>query len=156
MLVKRDKITRRNMTSRWFVFMCLFGLSSTGCSQGGLPNMIPIEGKVIYNGEPLKFGYVAYVPVDKVNGRTAKGVIQPDGTFRMTTLKMNDGVQIGDYTIAVVAQPLSGTGLNPDGTRLAPGALVTPVKYAHDLQSGLTDNVDADHSGYKELILTDE
>ncbi len=157
MLVMHNKIYRRSVTSRWIVLMCLFSMASTGCDSGGLPNMVPIEGKVIYNGEPLKFGYVSYVPTDEANGRTAKGPIKPDGTFTMTTLKMHDGVRIGEYRIAVVAlQPASGAGPNPDGSRRPPGALVTPEKYAYDLRSGLTDNVDADHSGYKELILTDE
>ncbi len=137
--------------------MCLFFVASIGCDPGGLPNMVPIEGKVIYNGQPLKFGYVAYVPVDKANGRTAHGVIHPDGTFSMTTLKMGDGVGIGEYRISVVAQqPPTGEGPDPDGSRPAPGALVTPEKYAYDLRSGLTDKVDANHPGYKELVLTDE
>ncbi len=127
-----------------------------GCNDRGLPNMVPIRGKVLYNGRPVEHGIVKYVPVSEGNGRVALGTIQPDGTFIMTTLKKGDGVQKGEYRIAVIApQPFSDRGGQAGQETKGVDEVVLPVKFGMEQQSGLTDKVGADHSGYKELILTD-
>ena len=68
--------------------------SCFGCGRGGL-GTIPIRGKVVYNGEPLGHGEVLYNPVD-VSQRRARGKIQSDGTFKLTTLEKDDGALPGE------------------------------------------------------------
>ena len=133
-----------------------------GCSQSGLPGTVPIRGAVTYQGKPLKFGEVLYNPVDK-SGRRARGVIQPDGSFRLTTLEKNDGALPGEYRITILAlAPHPG---EPGRTEESEGraafaqrierGYVIPERYIDPEESGLSDVVDDQHSGYKELILED-
>jgi hypothetical protein len=151
----------RSLTVIWFsVLLTLWG--TYGCQRGGLPGTIPVRGKVIYAGRPLTEGEVLYNPVDD-SGRRARGVIQSDGTFRLTTLQNGDGALPGEYRITVVAYaPHPG---EPGRTEAAetPGRVVPTIKrgfliperYTDPETSGLRDVVDKQHSGYKELILED-
>ncbi len=53
---------------------------------------------------------------------SARGTIQADGTFRLTTNKPDDGALAGEYKVLIVEvgrKPLGG----PDATALAPGVM---------------------------------
>ena len=65
-----------------------------GCNRG--PKMTPVTGKVIYNGRPLEFGVVMFQPP---SGQPAQGEIQPDGTFILSTYRLNDGVVLGKHKV---------------------------------------------------------
>ena len=103
-----------------------------------------------------------YNPID-ASGRRARGVIQSDGTFRLTTIETGDGALTGEYRITVVAYaPHPG-----EPGRTEPAETVTrvpatikrgfliPERYTNPETSGLRDTVNKQHSGYKELILED-
>src|SRR6476469_2683029 len=60
-----------------------------GCNRG--PKMTSVTGKVIYNGHPLEFGVVMFQPP---SGQPAQGQIQPDGTFTLSTYRLNDGAVV--------------------------------------------------------------
>lgn len=133
-----------------------------GCSQTGLPGTIPIRGQVLYKGQPLREGDVLYNPVDKA-GRRARGAIQPDGSFRLTTLEKHDGALPGEYRITVVAYaPHPGEPGRTEATegksrvpQVIKRGFLIPERYVDPETSGLTDVVDKKHSGYKELVLED-
>ena len=146
--------------ARDILFAFVF-LVAAGCGSKGLEGIIPIRGDVTHKGKPLRSGEVRYLPVDP-EGRVARGLIQSDGSFRLTTVEMNDGALPGEYRIAVVVYPdetqdqqhsrrTQEIGRRSGG---APAPLV-PQKYYSGHTSGLTDTVDDGHSGYKELTLTD-
>ena len=133
-----------------------------GCKKSGLPGTIPIEGKVLYKGSPLGFGEVLYNPVEKT-GRRARGIIQADGTFQLTTLEKNDGVLPGEYRISILAlAPHPGEPTRTEASesreqivqRIKRGYVI-PERYVDPETSGLTDTVDDQHSGYKEIVLED-
>src|SRR5262249_8325025 len=67
-----------------------------GCNRG--PKMLPVSGKVIYNGRPLEFGVVMFQPP---SGQPAQGQIQPDGTFTLSTYRLNDGAVVGKHKVRV-------------------------------------------------------
>jgi hypothetical protein len=120
--------------------------------------MVPIRGEVFYNGKPLTEGTVLYLPT-KAGGRQARGDIQPDGTFRLTTLRDGDGAQKGEYGVVVIAlKPHPGEPSREEieqaGGMIQRGSLI-PEKYNLPETSGLTDVVDENHSGSKRLELTD-
>ena len=134
-------------------------LLSTGCHESGLPNMVPIRGTVTYDGQPLTEGNVLYLPKTS-GGRQARGDIQPDGSFRLTTLRKDDGAQMGEYDIVVIAlNPHPG---EPSREELeAAGGLIErgyaiPEKYTKRETSGLSDSVSKDHSGKMEIMLTSD
>lgn len=131
-------------------------IGSMGCGPRGLPNMVPIRGRVTLDGQPLTTGSVIYAP--KIpGGRQAKGELGGDGTFTLTTLRPGDGAQAGEYLVSVISfKPYPG-----DPTReqieAAGGMLdresAIPKKYSDPATSGLSDSVDKRHSGVKDFAL---
>jgi hypothetical protein len=130
-----------------------------GCGPSGLPNMVPIQGKVTLNGKPLTTGTVIYIP-DLPGGRQARGEISADGSFVLTTLRTGDGAQEGDYHVVVIAyEPYAGDPTREEieaaGGKLE-RKLAIPDKFTKKETSGLTDKVDSSHSGTKNLELSTE
>ena len=130
-----------------------------GCG-GGQAEFIPIRGEVMYNGQPMTEGTVHYTPRDSGVGQQASGGIGPDGKFEMTTRKRGDGVKPGEYLISVYAmephpgEPASREEVEAMGGNIERGFLI-PEKFTDPSTSGLTDTVDANHSGFKRIELTD-
>ncbi len=159
-MIHRSSSESRRFVVRYAVFLTL--AVTFGCHRGGLPGTIPVRGKVIYGGKPLAEGEVLYNPVD-ASGRRARGVIQSDGTFRLTTIENGDGALPGEYRIAVVAyapHPGEPGRTEPTDTdariaRSIKRGFLIPERYIDPETSGLSDVVDKQHSGYKELILED-
>lgn len=127
-----------------------------GCNNDGLPDMVPIRGTVMLDGNPVSSGTVLYSPVDRNAGRQARGAIQPDGSFQLTTLRPGDGAQLGEYQIAIIAIKPLGTAraeVEQRAGKVRPESLV-PLRYSNPSQSGLTDTVDGNHTGLKDLELS--
>lgn len=125
----------------------------------GLPNMVPIRGTVSYNGKMLTEGTVIYAPT-AADGRQARGTIQPDGSFQLTTLRSEDGAQQGEYRIVVIAlephpgEPPSREEVEAAGGQIKRGYII-PEKYTQAATTSLTDHVGEDHSGVMTIELTD-
>lgn len=132
-----------------------------GCGgPAGLPDMVPIRGTVSYAGQKLTEGTVIYAPVAS-DGRQARGNIQPDGSFRLTTLREHDGAQHGEYKIVVIAlEPHPGEPPSREEVEAAGGGIkresLIPNKYTSAATTDLTDSVGADHGGVMNIELTDE
>ncbi len=129
-----------------------------GCGPGGLEGTIPISGRVTYQGQPLTVGEVRYLPVDTDQGRMARGKLQSDGRFQLTTLKTGDGALPGKYRVVVVVFPEEGAKSATDrlSNKQQPGGPQQPpipLKYYRPESSGLTDQVDANHPGHREFEL---
>ena len=108
-----------------------------GCNAGAGP--FPVEGTVVWedDGTPAKELHLGSVIFDLPEKQTgARGMIQADGTFRLTTNQLNDGALAGDYKVLVV-----GGGRKPmgDGSTLAPGHMDT--RYADPSSTDLTATV---------------
>ena len=116
-----------------------------GCSESG-PNLAPVKGKVLLDGQPLSSGRISTVPAA---GRGANGAIQPDGTFELTTESPGDGAVVGTHAVSVVSYAPGGEG--PEGGR---GELLVPERYTTDLTSGLTIEVKPGEENAPVLELT--
>jgi hypothetical protein len=71
-----------------------------GCSGGNSPH--PVQGTVFLDGQPateLAGGTVMFNSSEL--GRSASGEIQADGTFRLGSLKKDDGALPGKYQVTV-------------------------------------------------------
>ena len=133
-----------------------------GCFRsGGLEDTVPIRGEVSYLGKPLESGEVRYVPVDPNAGRVARGTIDSHGKFRLTTLNDGDGALPGEYRIVVVVYEEQFDDISRrEGDEDRSGRMETPstpipVRYYKPETSNLTDTVNDDHSGYKEIALVE-
>lgn len=140
------------------VAICTSLIMSCG-RPAGLPNMVPIRGTVSYGGSMLTEGTVIYAPVAS-EGRQARGTIQRDGSFRLTTLRENDGAQHGEYKVVVIAlephpgEPPSREEVEAAGGRITRGSLI-PDRYTSAATTDITDSVNDDHAGVMKIELTE-
>jgi hypothetical protein len=81
--------------------------SGCGGSSSATPvATLPVKGKVMYKGQPLIRGTVAFEPEGK--GAEAHGDIQPDGTFSLSTYKAGDGAVPGAHRVSVSGSTAKG------------------------------------------------
>jgi hypothetical protein len=95
----------RSLHREWLgLIVALVSLVAAGC---GGNTTFPVEGKVVFkDGTPLHGGLVMFELVGDDAAKTcARGDIQPDGTFRLSTFKRNDGALPGRHRVSVT-QPL--------------------------------------------------
>jgi len=107
-----------------------------GCNDG--PKMVPVTGKVIYNGRPLEFGVVMFQPP---NGQPAQGQVQPDGTYTLSTYRLNDGAVVARHKVRVACyESMSPSFVKGPGEQKL-GKPLVPEKYTLFDYSGLTADV---------------
>lgn len=101
----------------------LLGLlfSLAGCGGSGIH---PVEGQLVWkDGSPAKelAGSLIFfeLPEKQVS---ARGQIQADGSFRLSTEKENDGAPAGEHTVLIVEVGRKSLG-GPDSTAIAPGKI---------------------------------
>jgi hypothetical protein len=120
----------------WMTVCSILGFASVGCERG--PKIVPVEGSVRFEGAPLRFGSVSFQPA---RGQPAIGHIQPDGTFRMTTFKLNDGATVGPNKVRITAYQSQDPANTPTAGEQSLGKLLIPERYTFYDQSGLTADV---------------
>jgi hypothetical protein len=100
-----------------------------GCSDGK-PTRVPISGKVLIDGQPLKLGSIAYVPQ---GARPSGSAIDKDGHFVMSCYEHGDGAVLGAHRVMVTgAKHISETAIQWEAPKI----------YADINTSGLVQNVD--------------
>lgn len=71
-----------------------------GC--GGRPRPYPVLGRVVYrDGSPVLSGLVTFESTDAEKPATARGTIQQDGSFQLTTYKEGDGAVPAHYRVMI-------------------------------------------------------
>lgn len=113
-------------------------LVATGCSSSEVPT-IPVKGTVtLQDGTAVQTGTVEFNAIE--GDWTARGTIQPDGTFYLSTFSDGDGAVPGTHD-AVVVQLIATEDLPLH--QHDHGPTVDP-KYAHYDRSGLQYTVKPD------------
>jgi hypothetical protein len=123
--------------ARMMTLAALLAYAGSGCGaigSGKVPDLIPVKGKVTFKGKPLTKGTVAFEPDGF--GRPARGELQSDGTFVLSTLKEGDGVVAGEHRVSITGVEKS---LAKDRTM---------IKYASPNTSRLTAQVDREHTDF--------
>jgi hypothetical protein len=115
------------------IFMLVF---LAGCNHG--PKMASVTGKVMYNGRPLEFGVVMFQPS---SGQPAQGEIQPDGTFNLSTYRLNDGAVLGKHKVRIACYESMRPGATKGPGERTLGKPLVPEKYTLFDMSGLTADV---------------
>ena len=107
-----------------------------GCGGGDRP--YPVHGKLVYkdNDQPVKelAGFDVTFTAEK--GKTARGTIGADGTFRLTTTRADDGAYPGQYKVTVT-QP------HPNPERRVKGKPVVDLVYEDPQKTDLKATVEA-------------
>lgn len=107
----------------------------TGCGTNSGELLVPVEGRVLIDGEPMQSGSVITTPAE---GRGARGTIGEDGHFLLTTRDAGKGAVVGVHRVAVVAYDhAEALNKNPE----AEVTLIVPARYTSPETSGLTIDV---------------
>ncbi len=128
----------------WSVVFCALVLA--GCGRG--PDRTPVEGRVLFEGEPLQFGTVMFQPP---SGQPSQARIRPDGTFSMETLGHGPGAVVGLCRVRITCYETEAPGT--DGSMSeepAVGRMLIPERYAQYATSDLEVEV---HPGRNEPII---
>jgi len=88
-----------------------------GCDRsGGVIPVFPVSGKVFVGDVPAAQAHIAFHPLDAHDPR----VVEPDGTFRLSTRRAYDGIPAGEYAVTVV---WPSTSKKQDGKNAGPDLL---------------------------------
>ena len=97
-----------------FCCLILFGAASLAGCSGQVPTY-KAGGKVtLPDGTPMNSGHVEFRPVDSEHLVSARGTIQADGTFELSTFETGDGAIEGEHQVLVRPMHLGG-GTPPPG-----------------------------------------
>ncbi|WP_010581661.1 hypothetical protein [Schlesneria paludicola] len=119
----------------------------SGCGKNQF-QVSKVKGTVTCNGKPLSEGLVVYIPAgaaaatseskSAVTGRSASGMIQPDGTYELTTYKTGDGAIVGSHSVQVFAPaPVDDDAPLTDANRFACGN--TPLEKSVEAKPNVID-----------------
>ena len=109
----------------------LLGISSVcmfGCDDGR-PKRVHVSGKVLIDGQPLKTGYIQFIPQ---GARPAGGKIDSEGRFQLTCFDPGDGAVVGKHRVTVTASEF----VSPTQTKW-----FAPKKYGDVTNSGLQQEI---------------
>lgn len=104
-----------------------------GCSRA--PARAPVEGQVIYDGQPLQFGTVMFQPP---SGQPSQARIRPDGTFTMETFGHGPGAIVGRCRVRITCYESDAPGA--DGAMAeepVTGRMLIPERYGQYATSNL-------------------
>lgn len=109
----------------------------TSLFSGCGPSKVQVAGRIVWaDGKPATELANGQVIFDcKETQTSARGIIQPDGTFRINTEGPQDGVMPGNYSIAIVEHRPASEG----STKIPPQHLLD--KYYSFETSGLSYTV---------------
>jgi hypothetical protein len=116
--------------ARWKLVLVCNLVLVIWCFSGCGPSMAPVHGKVtLGDGKPAAGSQVVFESDQEGKKVTARGDVQPDGSFELSTFKPGDGVPPGKYKVQV----------NPPPMINAEAAYVSPFnsKYSNFATSGL-------------------
>ncbi|CAN5369633.1 hypothetical protein BH10PLA2_BH10PLA2_07170 [soil metagenome] len=108
-----------------------------GTTYAGLPPRQPFEGVAYFDGAPVPGAMVTFHPTGEGAEKRprADGMVQADGSFRLSTARANDGVPVGEYAVTVaLRRPL----FTPEG-KAGPNHL--PDRYAKEATTPLRAKV---------------
>lgn len=142
------------MKFRVATFLFVSAIAFSGCENR--PATAPIQGIVYFNDEPLKFGSVMLQPM--TGGPPARGEIQPDGTFVLSTYTDGDGALLGKHRVRVMCNSVQDPNNTAkfDVNAAAVGKLLIPRKYTQLSSSRLTAEVLPTENPPLEFRLTSE
>jgi hypothetical protein len=114
-------------------------LLAAGCGEDDL-SLAPVRGRVFYKGAPLPGGSIVFAPdADKGgSGPLARGEIQPDGTYTLTT-DGRPGAPAGWHRVTIVS--VRAPSARATGAEFADVPSLLPRKYAAPDLSGLEGQV---------------
>ena len=121
----------------------------SGCGGETGPRCHPVEGKVLYQNQPLAEGMVVFHPLANPSESYPQpiGTTDAAGRFVLTTFKSGDGAPAGEYAITIELREPRQIG--EDVVREGPNLL--PPKYASLKETPLRHKVVAGKNSVPEI-----
>ncbi|HEV3445095.1 MAG TPA: hypothetical protein VG099_10655 [Gemmataceae bacterium] len=91
-----------------------------GCSRMplGRPPVYPVSGEVFVHGQPATNAVVRFYAIDNpiFERLCPHAIVEPDGSFRLTTFNSEDGAPVGSYAVTLTwpLPPRPGNEEGPD------------------------------------------
>jgi hypothetical protein len=128
------------------IALCFVCLTPAGCSRRDYegPQRFPLSGRVTYDGEPIDYGAISFLPTDGSTQRPSGALIE-NGTYNVTE---EYGANAGRYRVEIRWHKLTGTKFrDPDsGEMLDARKEALPPRF-HE-QSELTAEVSAEKTTF--------
>jgi hypothetical protein len=122
------------------LMMCLAGL---GCSGKTGPAVFPVQGQVLFKGEPAAGALVVFHPINQLEPDKGKprATVEEDGSFKVTTYTAWDGAPAGDYAVSIT---WARKAVQPPGGKGHPKKVPThfPRRYEDPNTSGLVVHIE--------------
>ena len=136
-----------------FLFVILGLFTLLGCKGPKVKGLVPVQGTVIFNGEPLEGAAVCFTPKEfKPGDRLGTGKTDSHGRFELRTIG-ELGVLPGEYTVVVIKNETSPDKQTPPSGRPVPAKVksLIPKRYGDPKTSDL--NVVIELNGNRDLRL---
>lgn len=136
-----------------YVLAAFSAVLIAGC--GGPAQVVsPVKGRVMYQGKPVPYGQVMFQPE---TGDPARGEIQPDGSYVLTTYAPGDGATIGKNYVRITSIPAQRPEAASQAVKgeLSSVGSTIPPKYSHFRTSGIEVVVQAGTNADANFELTD-
>lgn len=120
---------------------CLL-IATAGCKDK--PAVVPVSGRVTYQGKPVPFGTVMFQHT--TGGQPAAGQIQSDGSYSLQTFNAGPGARVGPSLVRITSFEGNNTA-NPKtlgSGEVVLGKSLLPQKYGAFGSSGLQVEVKAE------------
>lgn len=130
---RRDVLKPRPMA----VLTILAAMAGCGTDEN-LPPTVPVTGKVVYQGKPVKNAIVKFFPAENVEGNPAYARTVDDGTYQLTTYEFADGAVPGEHTVTV---------------RLFNAPITLPAQYGSRETTPLHFTVESETENHFEIVL---
>lgn len=87
-----------NKAYRVYGVLCLTVSATVINGCGPAPDVVPVSGQVLIDGQPLAHGTVRLIPVGH---RASVGELSPDGRFTLSCFELGDGAYRGRHKVAI-------------------------------------------------------
>ena len=117
-----------------------------GCGDS-LPDTVPVTGTATIDGQPIANGDVTFHPHEIADGlprRPARGSLDEQGTFQLSTFRSGDGAVPGIYRVTIHSYSNRPDKFDDSGTFTPEWGI--PQRYGNPETSGLVVEVSADGS----------
>lgn len=137
---------QKMLRMKWMFLLCGCSLVLLTAGCGGEPGLARVKGRITYKGKPVAKGEVFFTP-EEAGKRGAKGILDSDGYYSLTTYENGDGAYVGKHKVSVISQgpdkpiPPKMKGRMMEEDMQGSGDPLIPKKYFSAQTSGLTTEV---------------
>jgi len=121
-------------------------------SCSGRPKLCPVRGKVVCKAMAMEGALVILHPTNPALQKlpSPQGVVGKDGTFQISTYRLNDGAPAGEYRVTVALEVIAQGGDRDDAN------VISPIKYASAETTDLTIVVREDMADLEPFVIQEE